>query len=109
MKHAGPAGFNKNLCGAFFWYIMAIMNKIVQVFLSRLTYGDSSYFEKDTSTNGVVEVLARVYERARNALEYRADHLVRRAAIERIIKRRIINKIKTFFMAGKEKDIKRSV
>ena len=66
------------------------MNKIVDVFLSRLTYGAADRFEKDTSSNGVVEVLARVYERARNALEYRADHLVRRAAIERIVKRRIL-------------------
>ncbi len=35
-------------------------------------------------------MLAQVYEKARNALEYRADNLVRRAAIERILKRRII-------------------
>ncbi len=34
--------------------------------------------------------LARVYEIARNALEYRADHLVRRAAIERILRRQLV-------------------
>lgn len=33
--------------------------------------------------------LALVYEKVRNAIEYREDHLIRRAAIERILKRRL--------------------
>src|SRR3990167_950156 len=66
------------------------MNKIIETFLTRLTYGESENVKKETGTDGVIETLARVYEKARNALEYRADHLVRRAAIERILKRRII-------------------
>lgn len=37
-----------------------------------------------------ISVLARIYEKARNAVEFRAEHLVRRAAIERILKRRIL-------------------
>src|SRR4030042_7036537 len=37
-----------------------------------------------------VSLLARIYEKARNAVEFRAEHLVRRAAIERILKRRIM-------------------
>lgn len=37
-----------------------------------------------------VSTLARIYEKARNAVEFRAEHLVRRAAIERILKRRIL-------------------
>lgn len=37
-----------------------------------------------------VSLFALVYERVRNAVEYREDHLIRRAAIERIIKRRIM-------------------
>jgi hypothetical protein len=37
-----------------------------------------------------VSILARIYEKARNAVEFRAEHLVRRAAIERILKRRIL-------------------
>lgn len=37
-----------------------------------------------------VSVLARIYEKARNAVEFRAEHLVRRAAIERMLKRRIL-------------------
>jgi len=37
-----------------------------------------------------VSTLATLYEKARNAVELRADHLVRRAAIERILKRRFL-------------------
>lgn len=36
-----------------------------------------------------VSFFALVYERIRNAVEYREDHLIRRAAIERIITRRL--------------------
>lgn len=42
------------------------------------------------SVSKTVSVLARIYEKARNAVEFRAEHLVRRAAIERILKRRIM-------------------
>lgn len=52
---------------------------------------------KPTLTDGhhvnvsrTVSTLARIYEKARNAVEFRAEHLVRRAAIERILKRRIL-------------------
>lgn len=37
-----------------------------------------------------VSTMAVVYEKIRNAVEFRAEHLVRRAAVERILKRRII-------------------
>lgn len=37
-----------------------------------------------------VSLLAVLYEKARNAVEFRAEHLVRRAAIERILKRRVM-------------------
>ncbi|MDA1317072.1 MAG: hypothetical protein O3B87_03535 [bacterium] len=36
-----------------------------------------------------VSFIALVYERVRNAIEYREDHLIRRAAIERNLKRRL--------------------
>lgn len=36
-----------------------------------------------------VSFLAIVYEKVRNAIEYREEHLIRRAAIERILKRRL--------------------
>ena len=61
------------------------MQKTVNALLSRLSYGDETYIEKGGVSYGVVETLARVYEKARNTMEYRADHLVRRAAIERIL------------------------
>lgn len=66
------------------------MNKPFIALLSRLTYGDPKYRKRDEASFGFVETLARVYEKARNAMEYRADNLVRRAAIERILKRRIL-------------------
>ncbi|MCL4360722.1 hypothetical protein M1555_05790 [Patescibacteria group bacterium] len=37
-----------------------------------------------------ISVLAVLYEKVRNAVEFRAEHLIRRAAIERILKRRIL-------------------
>ena len=37
-----------------------------------------------------VSLVALIYEKIRNAIEYREDHLIRRAAIERIIKRRLM-------------------
>jgi hypothetical protein len=64
-----------------------IMNKPFIALLSRLSYGETTFAKTEESSYGFVETLARVYERARNALEYRADNLVRRAAIERILKR----------------------
>lgn len=42
------------------------------------------------SVSKTVSTLARIYEKARNAVEFRAEHLVRRAAIERILKRKIL-------------------
>ncbi len=42
------------------------------------------------SVSKTVSILARIYEKARNAVEFRAEHLVRRAAIARILKRRIL-------------------
>src|SRR3990172_2987744 len=37
-----------------------------------------------------VSFAAFLYEKMRNAVEFREDHLIRRAAIERIIKRRLV-------------------
>jgi hypothetical protein len=65
------------------------MNKSLAALTSLLTYGLSQRPEGEMS-NDFVGTLALVYEKARNALEYRADNLVRRAAIERILKRRIL-------------------
>ena len=37
-----------------------------------------------------VSALAVVFEKIRNAVEFRAEHLIRRAAIERILKRLVL-------------------
>ena len=42
------------------------------------------------SVSQTVSFFAIVYEKLRNAVEYREDHLIRRAAIERIIRRRLM-------------------
>lgn len=63
------------------------MNRPLTALLSRLSFGEISSKSGSDSSHGFIETIARVYERARNALEYRADNLVRRAAIERILKR----------------------
>lgn len=65
------------------------MNPSLTTLLSHLTFGLRQEDEGEKS-NDFIGTLAMVYEKARNALEYRADNLVRRAAIERILKRRIL-------------------
>ena len=42
------------------------------------------------SVSQTVSFAAFLYEKMRNAIEYREDHLIRRAAIERILRRRIV-------------------
>jgi hypothetical protein len=65
------------------------MNKAITALLARLSFGTNHNSNETELSYGFVETLAGVYEKARNALEYRADNLVRRAAIERILKRRM--------------------
>ncbi len=65
------------------------MKNAVAILISRLSLGRGEKIEV-AEGSGVVGTLARVYEKARSALEYRADHLVRRAAIERILKRYLV-------------------
>src|SRR3989338_4266508 len=42
------------------------------------------------SVSQTVSFAAFLYEKMRNAVEFREDHLIRRAAVERILKRRMI-------------------
>ncbi len=65
------------------------MNKAIAAITARLSYGATNHLGSDEMSHGFVETLAGAYEKARNALEYRADNLVRRAAIERILRRRM--------------------
>jgi|WetSurSiteA1Bulk_404760.scaffolds.fasta_scaffold07830_2 hypothetical protein len=46
--------------------------------------------QSSLSISPTVTTLAVLYEKARNAVEFRADHLVRRAAIERILRRQTL-------------------
>lgn len=46
--------------------------------------------EAHLTVSRTVSALAVLYEKARNAVEFRAEHLIRRAAIERILKRRLL-------------------
>ena len=66
------------------------MHPAVKALLSSLSRGNGQHEGRHEQTAGTVGRLARVYEIARNALEYRADHLVRRAAIERILRRQLV-------------------
>ncbi len=62
------------------------MNRALIALSSRLSGGEQNS-DRTEYSHGFVETLAKAYETARNALEYRAENLVRRAAIERILKR----------------------
>lgn len=64
-----------------------VVDGLLKVFEEKRTPpGDGREFH----VSRTVSILAVLYEKARNAVEFRADHLVRRAAIERILKRRIM-------------------
>jgi hypothetical protein len=65
------------------------MHNAVKALVSRLS-GGAEPIKNGEFSHGFVETLAKAYETARNALEYRAANLVRRAAIERILKRLIL-------------------
>lgn len=65
------------------------MNRAISALTSRLSGGENGN-TSGTYSHGFVATLAKGYETARNALEYRAENLVRRAAIERILKRLIL-------------------
>jgi len=70
--------------------IIRYMHQQVDTFLQALSLGKTGVKLSEDGREGVITVLAKAYERARNALEYRADHLIRRAATERILKRHIM-------------------
>ena len=50
--------------------------------------GKEAVFRPDESEAG--ESMARFYEKVRNLIEYKDDHLIKRTAIERIIKRNLL-------------------
>ncbi|MBI5614020.1 hypothetical protein HY947_03790 [Candidatus Gottesmanbacteria bacterium] len=65
----------------------SVVNALIEVFeKSQQTLGSGAQF----NVSKTVSTLAAIYEKARNAVEFRAEHLIRRAAIERILKRRVM-------------------
>ncbi len=66
------------------------MHPAVLAFFRSLSTGGHTPDHSPSSSQGTVGRLAVVYEIARNAMEYRADHLVRRAAIARILRRQLL-------------------
>lgn len=68
------------------------LSPIIQALLSTIA-GIKKKAQPDDFTkltvSQTVAFLALMYEKVRNAIEYREDHLIRRAAIERILKRRL--------------------
>jgi len=68
--------------------LTTVTNNLLNAFHSIQPKPPTDEFTK-LSVSQTVSFLALVYEKVRNAIEYREDHLIRRAAIERIIKRRL--------------------
>ena len=68
------------------------LSKFTQALLSAVNSIKSPAIPDDFSKLSVsqtVSFVALVYEKVRNAVEFREEHLVLRAAIERILKRRL--------------------
>ncbi|MFA9288645.1 MAG: hypothetical protein ACEQSA_02085 [Weeksellaceae bacterium] len=65
-----------------------VTDKLLQALASLKPKAPTDDYTKLTVSQ-TVSFLALVYEKVRNAIEYREDHLIRRAAIERILKRRL--------------------
>ena len=68
------------------------LSKTTQTLLASLkTIGPGRTTDEYTkiTVSQTVSFIALMYEKVRNAIEYREDHLIRRAAIERIMKRRL--------------------
>lgn len=72
-----------------------MLNKKAQVLLDNFDSDPKKNLnpsESGITVSRTVSAAAVLYESARNAVEFRAEHLIRRAAIERILKRRLITK-----------------
>src|SRR3989339_449176 len=65
-----------------------VTNNLLHAFRSIKQKSPTDEFTK-LSVSQTVSFIALMYEKVRNAIEYREDHLIRRAAIERILKRRL--------------------
>ncbi|MBP9691153.1 hypothetical protein KBD81_03680 [Candidatus Woesebacteria bacterium] len=68
--------------------LSAVTDRLLGALLDIRSRHQTDEFSKITVSQ-TVSLLALAYEKVRNAIEYREDHLIRRAAIERIFRRRL--------------------
>lgn len=66
------------------------LSPLAQMLVSAFIHEDPSVLDRKIAVNPLVAHVASWYEKLRNAMDYREDEVVLRAAIERILKRRIL-------------------
>jgi len=71
---------------------MANLNSTGTDFVEGINFAilSPTHNEETIKTSNVASSLAIAYEAARNAVEFRSEHLIRQAAIVRILRRRLI-------------------
>ena len=69
---------------------MASITKLTQALVSAYDKVYTNHDDKTISVNPLVAELATWYEKFRTAMDYRADEVLLRSAIERILKRRLL-------------------
>src|SRR5258706_10434186 len=79
----------------------AIFSKVGQTVVDIFAKKESPNHESKITVNHFVSAIANWYEKLRNAMDYRAEEVVLRAAIQRILKRRFgFNHSKNSSLAG---------
>lgn len=66
------------------------LSQLAELVISRLEKPEQLNREEKVSVNPIVSKFATWYEKFRNAMEYREDEVILRAAIERILHRRLL-------------------
>src|SRR3989344_5897470 len=66
------------------------LSPLADLVVARFEHTEAPNHEHKMSVNPVVSKFATWYEKGRNAMEYREDEVILRAAIERILKRRLL-------------------
>ena len=72
---------------------MTNLNPLASDFVNAVKFAPEAQPPKDADAlkiTNVASTLAVIYESARNAVEFRSEHLIRQAAIARILKRRLL-------------------
>lgn len=66
------------------------LSKLSEVLVSFFEKEESEKLDKKITVNPVISQVASWYEKLRNAMDYRQEEVILRAAIERILKRRLL-------------------